>query len=105
MRRRDLSLVRFERDDLDAAALKSNERTDLERERDRLSHARGLAEFASNAASRLYDDEGSIVEALGKLNKDAHHWARFDPGIADVARRLDTLRPEVQDLAEVCAGI
>ncbi len=105
MRRRDLSLVRFERDDLDAAALKSNERADLERERDRLSHARGLAEFASNAASRLYDDEGSIVEGLGKLNKDAHHWARFDPGIADVARRLDILRPEVQDLAEVCRDL
>ena len=52
-----------------------------------------------------YDEEGSVVEVLGRLLKDADRWAGLDPRLEDVARRLEALRPEVQDLAETCRDL
>ncbi len=104
-RQRELALVRFERDDLDAARLLPGELIALQRERDTLVHAQSLAGFTSGAAARLYDAEGSVVEVLGRLIKEADRWASLDPKLEDVSRRLESLRPEVQDLAETCRDL
>jgi DNA repair protein RecN (Recombination protein N) len=104
-RQRELSLVRFEREELTNARLKLGEQPGLVLELDRLTHAQALQECTAGAAGRLYDDDGSIVEQLGKLGKEAHHWANIDPDVADVARRLDALANEVRDVAEVCRDL
>src|SRR5438270_606870 len=74
-RQRELSLIRFEREELTAARLKPGEQAALVLERDRLTHAQALQEFTAGAAGRLYDDDGSVVEQLGKLLKEAQHSA------------------------------
>ena len=56
-------------------------------------------------AGRLYDEDGSMVEQLGRLQKEAHQWAPIDPELAEVARRLDALVPEVRDIAETCRDL
>lgn len=104
-RQRELALLRFEREELDAARLKANEQTTLTQEHDRLTHAQSLQEFTATTANRLYDDDGSIVEQLGRLHKDAEHWAKIDPDLAEVAKRFDTLVPEVRDIAETCRDL
>ena len=104
-RQRELSLVRFERDDLDAAKLTPNELPSLSKERETLVHARSLAEFTGTVANRLYDDDGSVVEVLGRLIKDAGHWSSLDPKLDEVEKRLEALRPEVQDIAETCRDL
>lgn len=104
-RQRELALVRFERDDIDAAKIRAGELAALARERETLVHAQSLAGFTRNVTNRLYDEEGSIVEVLGKLIKDADRWAHLDSKLADVGRRLESLRPEVQDLAETCRDL
>ena len=104
-RQRDLSLLRFEREELDAANLKPDEAKDLALERDRLVHAQSLQAFTAGSAARLYDEEGSISEHLGKLLKEAHSWEAFDPRLADLSKRLDALVPEVRDLAETCRDL
>jgi DNA repair protein RecN (Recombination protein N) len=76
------------------------EAAELQRERERLTHAQALHAFAGAACGALYDEDGSVVERLGKLARDAHHWAAMDGALAEVAKRLDALAPEVQDLAE-----
>src|SRR5579883_2228243 len=81
-RQRELALVRFERDELDAANLQPGELAALQKEREKLTHARSLAAFTSTVAARLYDDEGSVVETLGRLLKEAHHWAGLDKTLA-----------------------
>jgi DNA repair protein RecN (Recombination protein N) len=101
-RQRELALVRFEREDLDRAALSPGELPALQKERDRLVHARSLAQFASNVSARLADDDGAVSESLGKLIKEGGRWSAFDEDIAKVAARLEALRPEVDDLAETC---
>jgi DNA repair protein RecN (Recombination protein N) len=99
-RQRELSLLRFEREELDSADLKPGEVPELARARERLIHAQALQTFAGDGANRLYDEEGSVVEQLGKLHKEAQGWAELGPELAEVAGRLGSLVPEVQDLAE-----
>ncbi len=104
-RQRELSLVRFEREDLDNAKLAPGELPALAKERERLIHAQSLAQFTSGVAARLSDDDGAVVEVLGRLIKDAHKWASFDPKLAEVSQRLDALRPEIEDLADTCRDL
>ncbi len=99
-RQRELALVRFEREELDNAALKPGELSELTGERERLAHAQSLMEFAANGCARLYDEEGSVVEQIGKLQREAHGWAALDPALTDVADRLAGLVAEVQDVAQ-----
>lgn len=104
-RQRELALVRFEREDLDRANLSPGELPALQKERDRLVHARSLTQFASNVAARLADDDGAVSETLGRLIKEGGRWTGFDEDIAKVAARLEALRPEVDDLAETCRDL
>ncbi len=99
-RQRELALVRFEREELDNAALKSGELAQLTQERERLAHAQSLMEFAAAGYARLHDDEGSVVEQLGKLQREAHGWVAHDPALAEVADRLEGLAAEVEDVAQ-----
>jgi DNA repair protein RecN (Recombination protein N) len=104
-RQRELSLIRFEREELTAARLRPGEYAALVLESDRLTHAQALQEFTAGAAGRLYDEDGSVVEQLGKLLKEAQHWANIDPDLSEVAKRLDALAPEVRDIAETCRDL
>jgi DNA repair protein RecN (Recombination protein N) len=99
-RQRELALVCFERDELDAANLRSGEMALLAQERERLTHAQALRDFAAAGSCQLYDDEGSLVEQLGKLHKQAHTWAEIDSRLGDVVVRLDGLRTDLADVAE-----
>jgi DNA repair protein RecN (Recombination protein N) len=103
-RQRELALLRFEREELDAAGLVAGEVPQLVQERARLVNVQALQTFAATGCARLYDDEGSVVEQLGKLLREAQGWAEVDLGLAEVARRLDGLRSETQDLTETLRG-
>jgi DNA repair protein RecN (Recombination protein N) len=103
-RRRELSLIRFERDELDKAALVPGELTDLLKERDKLTHARALFDFASAACNCLYDEDDSISDLLGKLERETEASARFDPDLAPLAKRLQQAGDEIQDIARNLRG-
>jgi DNA repair protein RecN (Recombination protein N) len=98
-RQRDLALVRFEREELDAAALVAGEAAELDRERDRLANAQSLKTAASDAASRLHDEEGSIIEQLSKILKESQHWANIEPRFGEIVLRLEAAIPDLTDLA------
>ncbi|MCI0704077.1 MAG: DNA repair protein RecN [Planctomycetia bacterium] len=104
-RQRELSLVRFEREDLDNAKILPGELLALLQERERLVHAQSLAQFTSGAAARLSDDEGAVTEVLGKLIKEANRWSALDPKLGEVSERLEALRPEIEDLADTCRDL
>ncbi|MFO0852054.1 MAG: DNA repair protein RecN [Gemmataceae bacterium] len=104
-RHRELALARFERDELDAAALKRGELEAIQKEREKLLHAQSLAAFTGGVAERLYDADGSVAAVLGRLIKEAGKWAALDKTLAEVAKRLEVLKPEVQDLADTCRDL
>lgn len=98
-RQRELALLQFERDELDGAALQPGELIELARERERLAHAQNLQAFAAAGYARLYEEDGSVVEQVGKLHKEAHGWESLDPDLGEIVRRLEALGAEVQDVA------
>ncbi len=100
-RQRELALLRFEREELAAAALRPGEAAELVRERERLAHAQALQAFADTGAARLHDEEGSVVEQLGKLVKEAQGWVALDPSLAEVVQRLQGMVAESRDLADL----
>jgi len=104
-RQRELTLLRFERDELDAAGIRPGELAELVRERERLAHAQALQAFAAAGCAQLYDDEGAVVERVGKLVRDAQAWLGLDPALGEVAQRLEALRSETADLAETLRGL
>jgi DNA repair protein RecN (Recombination protein N) len=97
-RQRERALIRFEREELDQAALEPGELADKARERERLAHAQNLQTFAEQAAAQLYDEDGSVVERLGRLHREAQSWAALDTGLEEVVRRLEEAQSEVQDV-------
>jgi len=99
-RQRELSLVRFEREELDAAALEPGELDELKRERDRLLNAQSLQELAARGYAVLYDEEGAVIEQLGKLQREAQQWAEMDTDLQEVEKRLEALAAEVKELAQ-----
>ena len=66
-RRRELKLLRFEREELEATKLKPKERDTLELERNRLANAQSLSEYTSRVAAELNENEGSVLEIVGRL--------------------------------------
>jgi DNA repair protein RecN (Recombination protein N) len=104
-RQRELALLRFEREELDRAKLVAGELAELGRERERLAHAQAMQAFADAAVARLYDEEGSVVEHLGKLLREAQNWTRLDPALAEVAQRLQALATETRDVAETLRSL
>jgi DNA repair protein RecN (Recombination protein N) len=104
-RQRELTLVRFEREELDNAKILPGELPALAKERETLVHAQSLAHFTGTVAARLADDEGAVDEVLGRLLKEANRWSTLHPKLQEVSRRLEALRPEIQDLAETCRDL
>jgi len=98
-RQRELTLLRFEREELDEAALEPGEVAELTTERDRLMNAQSLQAFASEGYDQLYEDDASVVDRLGKLLREAESWAPLDTNLEEVVQRLGSLRTEVQELA------
>jgi DNA repair protein RecN (Recombination protein N) len=99
-RQRELSLLRFERDELDQANLEPGEVTELNQERQRLANAQNLQQFATQAYALLYEEEGSALERIGKVQREAEGWAEFDPRLQEVVTRLESLHADVQDVAQ-----
>jgi DNA repair protein RecN (Recombination protein N) len=99
-RQRELNLVRFEREELDQAQLQPGELDELQQERDRLANAQNLQALAEAGYATLYEDEGSVSERLGRLQRDGEGWAHMDSELAGLVVRIDSLLDEVRDVAQ-----
>jgi DNA repair protein RecN (Recombination protein N) len=97
-RLRELTLLRFEKEEIDQADLQLGEIAELSREREKLMHAQAVQDFAISACDSLYDQDGAFFEALGKLQREAVHWARLDATLNDVSLRLDALASQTQEI-------
>lgn len=98
-RQRELTLVRFEREELDGANMEPDELAELLRERERLANAQELQGFAEGSYTILYEEEGSVMERLGRLSREAEGWAKLDQELEGVVEQLQALEEQVQDVA------
>ena len=110
-RERELDLLTFELDEIEAAAPAEGEQEALTGERDRLRHQEALAQAAASAAGAL-TGAGELnagaggasagaggAELLAQAAGELAHAATLDARLAPIARRLETLRYEAEDVA------
>jgi DNA repair protein RecN (Recombination protein N) len=100
-RERELDLLRFELDEIEAAAPSEEESLSLAADRDRHRNLDELrAEAAGAADAILPDAEGGVAQLLAEAARRVEGAASIDPGLATLAERLEALRYESEDVAQ-----
>jgi DNA repair protein RecN (Recombination protein N) len=105
-RERDIDLLRFELDEIEAAAFDPAEVAELSAERDRLRHAESLREGAGTALQAIAGGEeggggsGALAEAEAALARSSS----VDPDLDALGERVATAAVELGDLAAELRG-
>ena len=98
--RRDEDWLRFQLDELDAAALKSGELEELEQELQELSHAEDIQAALYGACAAINSDERSMLNALREASNALSRIAVHYPAAQDFADRLESNYIELKDCCE-----
>ncbi len=98
-RDRELDLVQFELEEIDAADPSEEEETALLGERDRLRHVETLRQAAAAGAEAIVPDSApGVVELLSAAAQQLEHAATIDPELGSLSERMHALRFEAEDL-------
>jgi DNA repair protein RecN (Recombination protein N) len=97
-----IDLLRFQVEEIEAATLKPGEKEELEAELVRLSNVEQLVNLASGIVSRLEEGQErapSVLDMLGRSQKDMAGLARIDTTLEPHAQVLDEAVYQIEDLA------
>ncbi len=98
-RDRELDLVQFELEEIDAADPSEEEETALLAERDRLRHVETLRQAAAAGAEAIVPDSApGVAELLSAAAAQLEHAATIDPDLGSLSERMHSLRFEAEDL-------
>jgi DNA repair protein RecN (Recombination protein N) len=92
-------LLRFQKEELDAAALEPEEDTFLEAERVRLRNAESLLRTANEGVATLYTSEGAVYERITQFKKELEKGAAADIAMAPLLSEAEALCYQVEDLS------
>jgi DNA repair protein RecN (Recombination protein N) len=99
-REREMDLLAFELDEIEAAAPSEGELDALTQERDRLRHLEQLRTAAAMGAEALAPEGGAgFGEHLAGALQHVRAAAQIDPALHEVAERMEALGYEAQDVA------
>jgi len=98
-KRRMLDLWQFQFGEIDAAALRPGEDTELGAERLVQQNAGRLLETAATAFDALYESEESALSTVRTVTKKLEELARIDPLMAAVRQALDPAILGIEDAA------
>lgn len=94
-----LDFLRFQLEELENAAPEPGEVDRLEHDVDRLRHLEELRFVAERARSQLYEDDGAVVEILGRLAEQMDAAAEHDEKLLAPARQLAESAAVIEDVA------
>jgi DNA repair protein RecN (Recombination protein N) len=98
-RERELDLLRFELEEIEAAAPSDDEYRSLAIERERLRNLDVLAAECSGAADAILPEgEGGVVQLLAAAARRMDAAVALDPALASLLERLEALRYESEDV-------
>jgi len=98
-REREMDLLRFQVEEIDAAQLDPGEDERLTQERERLRHADKLLERVGGALTLLSgEDEGGADDGLRAAQRRVGEAAALDGALEQLASRLGSLTVEVEDV-------
>ena len=92
-------LLRFQKEELDLAAIEPGEDDTLEAERLRLRNAEVLLRTATEGVSTLYTAEGAVYERITQYKKELEKGAAADAGMAPLLLEAEELCYRVEDLS------
>jgi DNA repair protein RecN (Recombination protein N) len=95
-----LELLRYAVDEITAAALRSGELRELEREAQKLSDFEKLAGYVNSAALSLFDGEDSLLSLARGAKNALDNATTIDSFLAGIQKRLEDLYYEAEDLAD-----
>lgn len=98
--RRDEEWLRFQLEELEAAALKSGELEELERELQELSHAEEIQAALYGAYSAIDGDERNMLQTLREATAALSRIAVHYPSAQELADRLESNYIELKDCCE-----
>src|SRR4051794_13475254 len=104
-RERDLDILRYELEEIEAAKPDPAEEAELAPERDRLRHAESLRRAASQALAAVSGDgDGGASEAMGAAESALAVQVGVDPELDRLSETARGLRVELQELAAELRG-
>ncbi|MBV9110338.1 MAG: DNA repair protein RecN [Gemmatimonadetes bacterium] len=92
--------LRFQADEIEAAALTPGEEEALEDEARRLSHSEELTSLSSQLYDAVAGADRSLVGELGHLSRTVDHLIRIDPAQEGVRELYDAAYYALQELGE-----
>lgn len=103
-REQRIDFLRFQIQEIDAAALRSGEKAEIEEERNILSNTGRLKELAETAYGLLYAEETACTEKLSAALARLREIEAIDPGCGEIARLIESALPLVEDAAIALRG-
>jgi DNA repair protein RecN (Recombination protein N) len=100
IRLREMDLWRFQKNEIEGAAIQEKEDEHLETERRVLSNAEKLLSASMSAYALLYESDPSAASTLRGAQKHLEELARFDPQFAETIEQLQTARAVVDDVSD-----
>lgn len=98
-RAKQIDMLTFQINEINAAALKPQEKEELLEEKTLLGNASKLNELAEMSYALLYDAEGSCTEKLSRVVASLREMLAFDKSIEDTLVMLEAAKPLVEDAA------
>ena len=95
-----LDYNRFLFDELEEAGLKENELEELDVELKLLSNAENVKQELSGISYELNESEQPVVQQLKALYSKLHALDQYHPGIAELAKRLQSTQLELADITD-----
>ncbi len=105
-RARREDLLRFQRDELEAARLRLGEEEELEAELRLLSNAEKLGRAAAESYASLYEGtsrQHSVTDLLGRVEAELRDAGRHDPALLEVLELLQAAQANVQEASRFLA--
>jgi DNA repair protein RecN (Recombination protein N) len=97
-RRRELDVLDYEIAEIETAAVRPGESLELLAEANRLEHAEAIAAALASSTGAIRG-EGGVEELLESALKDLDSLTSIDPGIPELAARLQAAALEIGDVA------
>jgi DNA repair protein RecN (Recombination protein N) len=91
--------LRFQKNDIEQAAITPKEDEVLDEQRTRLRHGEALRLIVTQAVNELYHMDGAIFERLSDLGKSMDRAAELDPTLVKTAESVTDLVYRIEDLS------
>ena len=100
-RERHMDFLRFQLDEIETAALSSEEEEELEKQYRCLSHARQLTEVTARLYAELYEGayDGALVDRLGIVEKELASACAIDETLSEILDRVASVTAQLTEAA------